>query len=83
MKPANFSTLLDDIRDACADVFRLFSRAARHIATLPWPQLLVCAFMFAIAVTLIPLAISVFVFFLIVKLAVTLFVVDKQRARRN
>jgi hypothetical protein len=83
VKPANFSTLLDDIRDACADVFRLFSRAAKHIATLPWPQLLVCAFFLAIAITLIPLAISVFVFFLIVKLAVTLFVVDKQRARRN
>jgi hypothetical protein len=32
---------------------------------------------------LIPLAISVFVFFLIVKLAVTLLVVDKQRNRGN
>jgi hypothetical protein len=82
VKPANFSTLLDDIRDACADVFRMCSRAAKHIATLPWPTLLVCAFVFAIAITLIPLALSVFVFFLIVKLAVTLFVVDKQR-RRN
>jgi hypothetical protein len=83
VKPANFSTLLDDIRDACADVFRMCSRAAKHIATLPWPALLVCAFLFAIAITLIPLALSLFVFFLIVKLAVTLFVVDKQRHRRN
>lgn len=83
MKPANFSTLLDDIRDACADVFRMLSRAAKHIAAQPWPTLLVCAFLFAIAITLIPVALTVFVAFLMIKLVVGLIVIDKQRNRGN
>ena len=83
MKPANFSTLLDDIRDACADVLRMCSRAARQIAAMPWPTLLVCAFLFAIAITLVPVALTVFVIFLMVKLVVGLIVIDKQRNRGN
>jgi hypothetical protein len=83
VKPANFSTLLDDLREACADVFRMCSRAARHIATLPWPALLVCAFGLAIAITLIPLALTLFVLFLAIKLAVGVIVIDKQRNRGN
>ena len=83
MKPANFNTLLDDIREACLTVFAALVAAARHIATLPWPALLVCAFVLALAITLIPVALTLFVGFLIIKLAVGLIVVDKQRSRRN
>jgi hypothetical protein len=83
VKPANFNTLLDDIRDACATVFATCARFAKHIATLPWPALLICAFFFALAITLIPVALTLFVLFLAIKLAVGLIVVDKQRRRRN
>ncbi|GAB3456140.1 hypothetical protein GCM10027321_09600 [Massilia terrae] len=83
MKPANFNTLLDDIRDACATVFATLLGAAKQIATLPWPALLVCAFFLALAITLIPVALTLFVLFLAIKLAVGLIVVDKQRSRRN
>ncbi|GAB3397244.1 hypothetical protein NX774_19700 [Massilia agilis] len=83
MKPANFSTLLDDLRDACLMLLAAFARAAKQIAALPWPALLFCAFLFAFALTLVPLALFVFVVLLAIKLVVTAIVVDKQRRRRN
>jgi hypothetical protein len=83
MKPANFSTLLDDIRAACASLLHAFGRAARHIETLPWPALLACALLFALAITIIPLALFLFVVFLAIKFAVTAIVIDRQRSRRD
>ncbi len=83
VKPANFDTLLDDIRDACLTVFAALVAAARQIATLPWPALLACAFVLALAITLIPVALTLFVLFLVIKLAVGLMVVEKQRSRRH
>lgn len=83
VKPANFNTLLDDIRDACLTVLAALVAAARRIAKLPWPALLVCAFGLALAITLIPVALTLFVLFLAIKLAVGLTVVDKQRSRRH
>ena len=83
VKPANFSTLLDDIRDTCLLLARAFVRVAKHIATLPWPALLVCAFLFAFALTLVPLALFLFVVLLALKLVVTAIVVHKQRHRGN
>lgn len=83
VKPANFPTLLDDIREAFASIFHTFGRAAKHIATLPWPALLVCALLFAFAITVIPLALFVFVILLAIKFAVTAIVVDRQRSRRD
>lgn len=83
VKPANFATLLDDIREACASMFHTMGRAAKHIGTLPWPALLVCALLFAFAITIIPLALFVFVVLLAIKFAVTAIVVDRQRSRRD
>jgi hypothetical protein len=79
VKPANFSTLLDDIREACVTVGQTLGRAARHIATLPWPALLACAILFAFAITIVPLALFLFVVFMAIKFAVTAIVIDRQR----
>jgi hypothetical protein len=83
VKPANFSTLLDDIREACATMFQMLGRAAKQIAALPWPALLLCALLFAFAITIIPLALFIFVVFLAIKFAVTAIVIDRQRSRRD
>jgi hypothetical protein len=83
VKPANFSTLLDDIRDACLILLQGVRRAARHIATLPWPALLACAFLLALAMTLVPLALTLFVVFLVIKAVLAVIVVDKQHSRRS
>lgn len=83
MKPANFSTLLDDIREACVSMFHALGRAATHIGTLPWPALLVCAFLFALVITIVPLALFLFVVFLAIKFAVAAIAIDRQRSRRD
>lgn len=83
MKPANFATLLDDIRDAIVTVFSTCAQAARGIADLPWPALLCAALLLAIFMTIIPLALTLFVAFLIIKFAVAAIVMDKHRRRSD
>jgi len=76
---ATFSHLLDDIGYAFRQVLRLLARAVRTIAALPWPALLAAAILFAFAITIIPLALTLFVAFMLLKLAVAAIVVDKRR----
>jgi hypothetical protein len=83
MKAANFSTLMDDIRDACLLLWQGVTRATREIAGMPWPALLACAFILALALTLIPLALTLFIAFLLIKLIVGAIVIDKQNSRRS
>jgi hypothetical protein len=80
-KPANFSTLLDDIADACARVVRGLGSAVKTIAAQPWPVLLVASVVLAFALTIVPLALFLFVVFLALKFAVAAIVVDKRRGR--
>ena len=81
IKPANFSTLFDDICDAVRAVFAACLRAARALSTQPWPVLLCLAIVGAFALTIVPLALVLFVCFLLIKFAVAALVVDKQRRR--
>jgi hypothetical protein len=80
-KPANFSTLMDDIADACARVVRGLGRAVKTIAAQPWPVLLLASVVLAFALTIVPLALFLFVVFLVLKFAVAAIVVDKHRNR--
>jgi hypothetical protein len=80
-KPANFSTLLDDILNACARVARGLKRAVKTIAAQPWPVLLVASVVLAFALTIVPLALFLFVVFLVLKFAVAAIVVDTRRNR--
>jgi hypothetical protein len=83
MKAANFSTLMDDTRDACLLLWQGLKRVVREIAAMPSPALLACAFMLALALTLIPLALTLFIAFLLIKLIVGAIVIDKQKSRRS
>jgi hypothetical protein len=80
-KPANFATLMDDIGDAFARVLRGCVRAAKHIATLPWPALLAASVLLAFVLTIVPLALFLFVVFLLLKFAVAAFVIDARRRK--
>jgi hypothetical protein len=80
-KPANFSTLMDDIADACARVVRGLGQAVKTIAAQPWPVLLLASVVLAFALTIVPLALFLFVVFLVLKFAVAAIVVDKHRNR--
>lgn len=82
-KPANFSTLMDDIADACARVWRGIKRAAIAIAAQPWPVLVVLSVVLAIALTIVPLALFLFVVFMVLKFAVAAIVIDKHRNKED
>jgi hypothetical protein len=82
-KPANFATLMDDIGEAFSRVMRGCVRAAKQIATLPWPALLAASILLAFALTIVPLALFLFVVFLLLKFAVGAFVIDARRHRRD
>jgi hypothetical protein len=79
----SFAALLDDIGQACKTVLRGCVQAAKYIATLPWPALLLASILLAFVLTIVPLALVLFVVFLVVKLAVGVLVIDKQRQRRD
>ena len=76
-KPANFATLLDDIGDGCARIMRGCGRAIRGMARLPWPVLLAAAILLALLVIIIPLALFLFVVFMVIKFAVNAIVARK------
>ncbi len=76
---ATFSDLIDDIGFACKQVLRLLARAVHGLATLPWPALLAACILLALALTIIPLALTLFVVFMLLKFAVAAIVVDKRR----
>lgn len=75
-----FSALLDD-------VWHALLRAARHgasaIARMSWPALLLCALLLAFVISLVPLALTLFVLFMLIKLAVGGIVIATRRARRD
>jgi hypothetical protein len=80
-KPANFATLMDDIGDAFVHVLRACRRAAIRIAALPWPALLLASVLLAFALTIVPLALFLFVVFMLLKVAVAALVVNTRRDR--
>jgi hypothetical protein len=79
MKNVTFSSitaLLEEIGRAFAQAARY---GARAIATMSLPQMLAACIALALIITIIPLAVCLFIFFMIVKLAVAAIVINKRR----
>ena len=72
----SLSTLLDDVWHALCRAVRYASNA---IATMSWPALLITAVLMAFAISLLPLALTLFVLFMLVKLVVGGFAIGKRR----
>jgi hypothetical protein len=75
---SSFSALLEEIGRAFAQAVRY---GARAIATMSWPQMIATCIGLALMITIIPLAVCLFIFFMIVKLAVAAIVVNTRRHR--
>jgi hypothetical protein len=75
---SSFSAFIEDIGRAFAQAVRY---GARAIATMSWPQMIATCIALALIITIVPLAICLFIFFLIVKLAVAAIVVNTRRHR--
>lgn len=76
---ASFTATIEEIGRAVA-------RAARYgiqaVATMSWPALLATCIALALLITIVPLAICLFIFFMIVKLAVAAIVVNTRRQQQ-
>ena len=73
---ATLEDLARDIVDACR-------RAVRAIAVMPWPAMLACCIALAFVISVLPLALFLFVLFMGIKVVIGAFVVDRRRTHRE
>jgi hypothetical protein len=73
----------DSINDLLDDIFRATMQAARGLAraigAMAWPQLLATCVVLALLITILPLAFTLFVAFMLVKLVVAAIVLQSRR----
>lgn len=68
MKTIN-KTCTDTVQEAWSAMVRIVRHAMRRLERMPWPTLLAVCVMLALLITVLPLALTLFVLFLLVKLA--------------
>jgi fatty acid desaturase len=73
---ATLEDLARDIVDACR-------RAVRAIAVMPWPAMLACCVAIAFVISVLPLALFLFVLFMGIKVIIGAFIVDHRRTHRE
>jgi hypothetical protein len=83
MKSANFRTFCDSMEDVAQDIVRACRRGARTIAAMPWPAMLMCCIGLALIISILPLALFLFILFMGVKLVAGAFVIDRRRSMRE
>ena len=83
MKSANFRTFCDSMEDVAHDIVRACRRGARIIAAMPWPAMLMCCIGLALIISILPLALFLFILFMGVKVVVGAFVIDRRRTVRE
>lgn len=71
------NTTFDSFYDTLAETGRSIAKAARAgaaaVATMSWPALAVCCVLLAFAISIVPLALFLFVMFMAIKLIYTAF----------
>jgi hypothetical protein len=83
MKSANFRTFCDSMEDVAQDIVRACRRVARAIAAMPWPAMLMCCIGLALIISILPLALFLFILFMGVKVVAGAFVIDRRRTVRE
>ena len=76
----SFGATLDDLARDVVDACR---RAVRAIAVMPWPAMLACCIALAFVISILPLALCLFVLFMGLKVIAGAFIVDRRRQYRN
>ena len=82
MKTIN-KTFGETIREASDTVLRIARHALRGVERMSWPSLLVMCVMLALLITILPLAVTLFVLFLLVKVIATAFGVSTYHGKRR
>jgi hypothetical protein len=83
MNKTDFRTVTATLEELARDVVRACRRAVRAIAAMPLPAMLACCIALAVVISILPLALFLFVLFLGIKVVAGAFVVDHRRARRE
>ncbi len=81
MKNATFDNFLNVIEEMGRSLTRAMRMSLRALATMPWPALLVTCILLAMAITVVPLVLFLFVVFTCLKLIVASFVIEKRRGQ--
>lgn len=70
MKTTTFRSFAAELEDAAETCMRTLRGGLSTFSALPWPALLLAAVLVACAITVIPLALTLFAIFLAIKYAV-------------
>ena len=79
----DFRTFAATLEDLARDIVAACRRAVRAIAVMPLPTMLACCIGLAFVISLLPLALFLFVLFLGIKVVAGAFIVDRRRASRE
>jgi hypothetical protein len=71
------------MEDVAQDIVRACRRGARTIAAMPWPAMLMCCIGLALIISILPLALFLFLLFMGVKVVAGAFVIDRRRSMRE
>jgi fatty acid desaturase len=83
MTKSDFRSFAATMEDLARDIVAACRRAVRAIAVMPWPAMLACCIALAFVISILPLALFLFVLFMGIKVVVGAFVVDHRRAHRE
>ncbi|MCC2954201.1 hypothetical protein LK542_01065 [Massilia sp. IC2-477] len=67
MKTSRFDSFTTDLKDIARKTNRALRTGARTLAALPWPSLLAVSIGLALILSIVPLALTLFVGFLLLK----------------
>ena len=83
MNKTDFRTFAATLEDLARDIVEACRRAVRAIAVMPLPTMLACCIGLAFVISLLPLALFLFVLFLGIKVVAGAFIVDHRRTHRE
>lgn len=83
MHNTSFRNFASTMQDLARDIVRACRRGAGAIAVMPWPAILACCIGLALLISILPLALFLFVIFMAVKLVAGAFAVDRRRTAQE
>jgi len=83
MNNTTFRAFAATMEDVARDIVRACRRGMRAIAVMPWPAMAACCILLAFVISILPLALFLFVLFMAVKFIAGAFIVDRRRAMRE
>jgi hypothetical protein len=81
MKNATFDSVMDVVEEMGRALTRAMRMSFRALATMSWPTLFVVCILLAMAISIVPLVLVLFLIFSGIKLILASFVLEKRKGR--